>query len=165
MRFCLPAIIFSMLMSACGYHLVGHGDTPGAIPPDVNVVAVMGAGEAQKYVPTLRSKLTAADYTVISSEVKTQAQAVVRLTHNRELFVPSAYDRAGVATQYRMTLSGSVDVEQEGRVIWQSGPIVVQDDVYVTGSLASIEAARQRLKEDLGKEWVRRAWSKLRSGF
>lgn len=165
MKRALLACLLPLLLAACGYHLAGHGGEHGAIPADVRVVALTGAGEAQRYMPLMKSRLSAAGYTVAARAAEGEAGAVIRLTHSSEQFVPSAYDQSGIATQYRMILVGSVDVEQQGKVIWRSGPVTVQDEVYVTGSLASIEASRQRLKEDLAREWVRRAWSRLRSGF
>jgi len=80
-------------------------------------------------------------------------------------FNPSAYDAAGVATQYRMVYSGSLSLERGSGAIWQSGVMQRQGDVYVTGGPTSIEASRQRLLDDLREQWLQDALGRLRSGF
>jgi len=150
-----------MLLSGCGYHLVGHGDGTGAIPADVHAVALLGNDAAREVLPLLRDRLQQAGYDLNAE----QAEATLRVALQPEGFAPSAYDRAGVATQYRMAIAGSLVLEQDGAVIWQSGDLAVQDEIYVTAGPASIEASRQRFGEQLRNAWVHEAWSRLQSGF
>jgi len=158
---CLVLLMGGLMLGSCGYHLVGHGDGTGAIPADVHSVMLVGSSASRPYLPLLRDRLQRGGYTVGA----TQGEVTLRVAHQPERFVPSAYDRSGVATQYRLIVSGSVELEQGGRTIWRSGNISLQDDVYVTAGLASIEASHRRLADDLHKEWVRQVWSRLRSGF
>lgn len=149
------------LLPACGYHLVGHGEGAGAIPADVHAITLIASDASRPYLPQLRDRLQRAGYDLDTEK----SDATLRVSHQPESFTPSSYDRSGVATQYHMAVTGSLTLERDGKAIWQSGNITVQDDVYVTAGPASIEASRQRLAEDLRKEWVRQAWSRLQSGF
>jgi len=151
----------AMLLSACGYHLVGHGDGTGAIPADVHSIALISNDAAREALPLMRDRLQQAGYDLAAE----RPEATLRLMLQPESFAPSAYDRAGVATQYRMAIAGTLVLEQDGAVIWQSGNLAVQDEIYVTAGPASIEASRQRLGEQLRNTWVREAWSRLQSGF
>jgi len=151
----------TVLLSACGYHLVGHGDGAGAIPEDVHSIALISNEAAREALPLLRDRLQQAGYDLTAE----QPEATLRLMLQPATFAPSAYDRAGVATQYRMAVTGSLMLERDGAVIWQSGNLAVQDEVYVTAGPASIEASRQLLGEQLRNSWVREAWSRLQSGF
>lgn len=157
----LLAAMLMLLPAACGYHLVGHGEGTGAIPADVHAITLAVSDESRPYLPLLRDRLQRAGYDLEPA----RSDAILRVMHEPESFVPSAYDRSGVATQYHMAVTGSLILERNGRAIWQSGNITVQDDIYVTAGPASIEASRQRLAGDLRREWVRQAWSRLQSGF
>lgn len=154
-------LLGGLMLGSCGYHLVGHGEGTGAIPADVHSVMLIGSAASRPYLPLMRDRLERGGYRVGMR----QGEVTLRLSHQAEQFVPSAYDRSGVATQYRLTVSGSATLERGGKAIWRSGHVTVQDDVYVTAGLASIEASHRQLADDLHKEWVRRIWSRLRSGF
>ncbi|MDQ6981445.1 MAG: adenosylmethionine-8-amino-7-oxononanoate aminotransferase, partial [Mariprofundus sp.] len=91
--------------------------------------------------------------------------AMVHVNVPTPSFTPSAFSSAGVAPQYRMVLTGSVDVTRQEKTIWQSGNIQRRGDVFVTGGPTSIEASRERLLKDLSRQWLNDAVSRLRSGF
>lgn len=164
MRLFLPAL---MLLTSCGYHLVGQSGGTGAIPADVRTLSVVGSGEAQQMLTPLRQRLNSTRYSLIDHEsiADQEHHATVRLHVSPVAFNPSAYDAAGVAIQYSMVFSGSLQVERMDKVIWQSGTIQQLGDVYVTGGPTSIEASRQRLLRDLRKQWLQDAMGRLRSGF
>ncbi|PIP02832.1 MAG: adenosylmethionine-8-amino-7-oxononanoate aminotransferase, partial [Zetaproteobacteria bacterium CG23_combo_of_CG06-09_8_20_14_all_54_7] len=144
-----------MLLSSCGYHLVGHGEGTGAIPADVHTVTITGNADA-RLLSMLRQRLVSQRYQLIDGGAiaDTAHHALLHVQLNPLAFVPSAYDLSGVATQYRMTFTGSLMLEQDGKTLWQSGPIQRQGDVYVSGGPASIDASRTRLLSDLQKQWV-----------
>jgi len=163
-RMLLPAL---MLLTSCGYHLVGQGGGAGAIPADVRTLSIVGSGETQQILTPLHQRLNSERYALIDHDsiADEEHHATVRLHVSPVVFNPSAYDAAGVATQYRMVFSGSLQVERMDKVIWQSGTIQQMGDVYVTGDPTSIEASRERLLRDLRKQWLQDAVGRLRSGF
>lgn len=160
------ALLLMLLATGCGYHLVGHGGGQGAIPADVETLTITGNAEP-KLLLRMRQQLQSKRYRIVDSAPETDAEhhatLIVRLTTPR--FTPSAYDRSGIATQYRMLVSGTLQVERGGETIWQSGAIQRQGDVFVTGGPTSIEASRKRLQEDLTRTWLNDATGRIRSGF
>ncbi|PJA33504.1 MAG: adenosylmethionine-8-amino-7-oxononanoate aminotransferase [Zetaproteobacteria bacterium CG_4_9_14_3_um_filter_53_7] len=154
-------------LSGCGYHLVGHGSGAGAIPADVKTVTIAVNGDSQKVLSLLRQRLTSEAYalTDAADAIDEGTHAILRVNIAPLMFVPSAYDISGMATQYRMTYSGSLSVQRSGQNIWQSGNISQQGDVYESGGPASTEASKERLLRDLRQQWVTDALGRLRSGF
>jgi outer membrane lipopolysaccharide assembly protein LptE/RlpB len=163
-RILLPVL---MLLTSCGYHLVGHGDGTGVIPADVRTLSIVGSGEAQQLLAPLRQRLSSESFSLIDHDDLTDEEhhATLRLHLSPPAYNPSAYDVAGVAIQYTMVVSGSLQVDRRGEIIWQSGTIQRRGDVYVAGDPTSIEASRERLLRDLRKQWLQDAIGRLRSGF
>lgn len=162
-------IAIALLLSSCGYHLVGHGDGSGVIPEDVMTLSVEASGVAsQQMAVLLKRQLSASDhYKVVSPDevIDEQAHAVMRIEQASETFVPSAYDQSGLATQYRMTIQANVRLFRQGEKLWESGVISKYDDVFVAGGPAGIESSRKRSREDLQKEWLHAVWGRINSGF
>jgi len=150
--------LFGLLLASCGYHLVGHGG-PGLLAPDEQLTLVV-QGMPARDESRLRERLAAAGV-----QLTTHGDTVLFVRQQPARYVPSAYDRAGVATQYRMTISGEARLERAGKPVWESGPIVKRGDIYVAGGPASIEAARAQLEVDLQRQWRRDLLARLRSGF
>lgn len=163
--------MFALVLASCGYHLVGHGGDAGVIPADVKTVSLQAANEtAATLMPELKRYFsTKGDkgYELVDADKPHDAEvhADVRLEQASRQFVPSAYDRSGVATQYRMTISGNIRVYRAGKLLWESGAISESGDVYVTGGPVGVEASRSRIQRDLQKQWAARAWNRLSSGF
>ena len=163
-RILLPVL---MLLTSCGYHLVGHGDGMKVIPADVRTLSIVGSGETEQLLASLRQRLKSDSYSLIEHDdvADQEHHATLRLHVSPAAYSPSAYDAAGVAIQYTMLLSGSLQLDQKGEILWQSGTIQRQGDVYVAGDPSSIEASRERLLRDLRKQWLQDAIGRLRSGF
>lgn len=185
----LRALTLTLLLAVtgCGYHLIGHGGGSGAVPADVDTLVLVGSGDVAEVMVAFRQRLAGERYQLVSvdelaaaakatkGDASTQTETEGEDLHSRQAqllirlsspaFVPSAYDVSGIATQYRMTLTGSLTLDRQGEAIWQSGPITEQGDVFVSGDPASVEAARERLVEDLRKAWVADALGRFRSGF
>ncbi len=155
-----------LMLNSCGYHLAGHGNTVGAIAADVRTVSIVGNAEKNLLV-RFRQQLHSDAYSIVTDGdvADPEHHAVVHVNVPAPSFTPSAFSSAGVATQYRMILTGSVDVARQGKTVWQSGNIQRRGDVFVTGGPTSIEASRERLLKDLSKQWLNDAVSRLRSGF
>jgi len=175
-------MLAGLLLSSCGYHLVGQGNgqSGSAIPADVTSVSVESFSAAIDLATGLKRELSGSEsYKVVSAKAVTDqsvdgpvgapidesAHAVVRIEQLSESFVPSAYDVSGVATQYRMTLRGSIGIYRGDERVWVSGSISKSGDVFVAGGPSGIEASRKRIREDLVKEWVYAAASRIHSGF
>ncbi|MDT8375510.1 MAG: adenosylmethionine-8-amino-7-oxononanoate aminotransferase [Mariprofundaceae bacterium] len=160
-----------MTLASCGYHLVGHGDGTGVIPADVKTVSLQATNEVAKtLVPELRRHFSGGGgegYELVEADKAedSETHVAIRLEQASEQFVASAYDRSGVATQYRLTISGSIRVYRSSRLLWDSGMITESGDVFVTGGPSGAEASRSRLQRDLRRQWAARAWSRLSSGF
>jgi len=161
------ALLLTLSLGSCGYHLVGHGDgSGGAIPADVTVISLVGNAES-KLLSQLRQRLQSDRYAIIdASDIDDQTEhAMLHINIAALSFTPSAYGATGIATQYRMVFTGSLMLVKEGETIWQSGAISRQGDVFVAGGPTSIEASRERLLEDLHKQWLADAVGRIRAGF
>jgi outer membrane lipopolysaccharide assembly protein LptE/RlpB len=164
-------VITSLMLVSCGYHLMDRSDGAGVIPADVKTVSLQATNEtAETLMPQLkRHFLTKSDKGYELVDVgKTQdpeAHAAIRLEQASERFVPSAYDTTGVATQYRLIISGNIRIYRSGKLLWESGAISESGDVFVTGGPVGVEASRSRIQRDLRKQWATRAWKRLSSGF
>ncbi len=157
------AIFLSLLASSCGYHLAGQGR--GAVPDDVHSIAVIAVGEeARQLLPAMQRLVRDREEEFTLAEAD-ESDAQLHLESVNESFNPIAFNVSGVAVTYRLTLSGNLSLWQKGAKIWDSGTISTDGDVFVVGDPASTEALRQRLKQDLQKQWVRDAWRALSSGF
>jgi len=159
-------ILTLLLLTSCGYHLLGHGGGPGSVPADVHTVTIIGNADT-RVLSMLRQSLSSEHYQLVDGGVVTNMahHALLDVRISPLSFAPSAYDVLGVATQYKMILTGTLTLEQHGKTLWQSGPIQERGNVYVNGGPASIDASRARLLHNLEKQWVSDAVGRLRSGF
>jgi len=164
--FAAMAALLLLMLTSCGYHLVGHGGGTGAIPADVQTLSIAGNADGS-LLDMLRQRLKSERYQLVAAGSVNDAahHALLHVQLAPLSFVPSAYDVTGIATQYRMTFSGSLMLEQDGKTLWQSGRIQRQGDVYISGGPASIDASRTRLLNDLQRQWVSDAVGRVRSGF
>lgn len=167
-RFFLFVVLLAWFLSSCGYRLSGQaGSEVAAFPASARVIGLEIESENRHWQLQIRRDLGVllqqSGYILAGSEHLADADIRLRLKPDR--FFPSAYDNAGIATQYRLVLSGEATVERHGTIYWRGGQISVQGDVFVSGGPASIEAQRRRLEDDLRREWLGRLWASLRSGF
>lgn len=164
--FAAMAALLLLTLTSCGYHLVGHGGGTGAIPSDVRTLSIVGNAD-QLLLDMLRQRLRSERYELVAAGPVHDAahHALLNVRISPVSFVPLAYDVTGIATQYRMTFSGALMLEQDGKTLWQSGLIQRQGDIYISGGPASIDASRTRLQSDLQKQWVSDAVGRVRSGF
>jgi len=155
-----------LMLASCGYHLVGHGNGSGAIPADIKTVSISGNADAT-LLSQFRQRLHSEQFVIIDADSVTDRSrhASVVINMSPLVFTPSTFDANGAATQYRMMMAGSISIEQDNDTLWQSGLIQRQGDVFVTGGPTSIEASRQRLQDDLSKQWLNDAIGRIHSGF
>jgi len=164
MRGAIVATMFclTLVLSACGYHLAGQGR--GAVPEDVHIVHVTGTDESSHSILAAWRRYVS-DHAKGFVVGKDNADAELRLGAFNESFNPVTFDASGVAITYRFSRSASISLWRKGVRIWSSGAISVQGDVYAVGGPTSIDASKDRLRRDLDRQWIRKAWLKLSSGF
>jgi len=160
----LVIALICLMLSSCGYHLMGMGR--GVVPEDVQVVRVVGAGGNERFMSSWLSYVRDnALYNVIAAASDQEAGAEMHVGRLAESMAPITYDASGIITVERMTLSGEVSLWRNNESIWDSGAISVFEDIDVTGSPTAIESAKTRIRSDLETQWIRQAWLKLSSGF
>lgn len=161
----LVAVSVCLLLSACGYHLMGTGR--GAVPADVQVVRVVNSGNSDRFGTAWVSFMRdhASGYRIISASSEDKADAELHVGKLSESLVPITFDASGLETVDRMTLSGELSLWRDGESVWNSGPVSAYEDVNVTGGPTAIESAKRRIRSDLETQWMQQAWLKLSSGF
>ncbi|MDQ6966181.1 MAG: hypothetical protein Q9M23_04570, partial [Mariprofundaceae bacterium] len=148
--FLLPCL----LLSACGYHLMGMGQ--GVVPTDVQVVRVIGAGGDERFSENLLAFMRDnANYKVIGGASEQEADAELHVSRLSESLATITYDASGIATVDRMSLTGEMSLWQENARIWHSGTISAYEDVDVAGGPTAIESAKTRIRSDLETQWMR----------
>jgi len=169
MRVRLTALVLTLLLTSCGYHLVGQDSGRGAIPKDVSTISMRAEGALARSLATgLKHRLETGDrYTFIGEKEQRDesTHAEIGIDQVSESFVASAYDQAGVAAQYRMNLKARVRIFRSGQAVWNGGLLSMAGDVFVAGGPAGIEASRERIRNDLKREWIQEASDRIRSGF
>ncbi len=157
----VAASCLTLILGACGYHLAGRGR--GAVPEDVHIVRVTGAKTSHGLLSAFRRYVSnhADGFTV----GKKGASAELRMGTISESFAPVTFNASGVAVSYRLSRSGSISLWRKDVRLWDSGPISAQGVVYAVGGPSSIEASKNRLRRDLDRQWIRKAWMSLSSGF
>ncbi len=160
----LAVLTLCLLLSSCGYHLMGMGR--GMVPADVEVVRIMGAGDNDRFLSKWQAYVRDnASYNVISAAAEGEADAELHTGRLSESLTPITYDAIGIVSVERMTLSGEVSLWRNDERIWSSGVISAFEDVDVSGGPTSIKSAKVRIRSDLETQWIQQAWLKLSSGF
>ncbi|WP_038249293.1 LPS-assembly lipoprotein LptE [Ghiorsea bivora] len=160
-------LFFALLLSSCGYHLVGQGDG-SVIPSGVQSAWLETGSTAQEQA--LRLELAALwqenEHLPVLDDVKpSQTHITVRLEQVRETFSPIGFDAAGLAVQYRLSISATLRMYQDNSLIWQARGILVSADVFAGDDPSVIESERARLTKQLQTSWARAALARLQSGF
>ncbi len=170
------ALVLSLLLSACGYHLVGQGKsavipqgtTSATLLSDGSRLGKILLGELQQQwlqkasLPSLHDKNP-------SQNLDTR-HVTLRIESPNETFIPVAFDGSGLAIQYRLSVTGVLNMYQENTLIWRSGVISSNADIFGDASAlannpTAIEAERETLVEQLRKQWAQEALARLQSGF
>jgi len=160
----LLTVSLCLMLSACGYQLMGMGR--GVVPADVQVVRVIGAGDDERFISSLMAYMRDnASYSVIGGASDKQADAELHVSQLSESLASITFDASGIATVDRMTLSGEMSLWRDDAQIWRSDSITAYEDVDVSGGPTTIESAKTRIRSDLETQWMRQAWLKLSSGF
>jgi len=160
----LAVFSLCLLLSSCGYHLMGMGR--GVVPVDVQVVRMMDGGNDTGFLSKWQAYVRDnASYNVIPAAAEGEADAEMHTGRLSESLAPITYDAIGIISVERMTLSGEVSLWRNDERIWSSGVISAFEDVDVSGGPTTIESAKVRIRSDLETQWIRQAWLKLSSGF
>ena len=161
LAFCL------MLLSGCGYHLVGQGES-NVIPEGVHTANLTtNAGVQGKLLLAELHQLWTQN-TSLPALSKKDPQVMLRIEGANNTFIPIAYDASGLAIQYKLSVSGILNMYKDDTLIWSSSIIVVDATVFGDASSNNpsvVEAERQTLQEQLYLQWAQDALARLQSGF
>ncbi|HID36846.1 MAG TPA: hypothetical protein EYP39_05650 [Ghiorsea sp.] len=168
----LLTLTLVVLLTSCGYHLVGQGKS-NVIPEQVVSASLTSQGAAQD--KALLAELRQAwiqrkSLPVLQDKTQNTQHVSLRIESASEVFTPVAFNVSGLAIQYRLSVSASLKMYQNNALIWQSGLVVSSADIFgdaaaLTNNPASIEAERETLLEQLRKQWAQDALARLQSGF
>ncbi len=161
------SLLISLLLSACGYHLVGQGKST-VIPEGVSSATLVASSgsEAGALFPELiflwqRNQALPQ----LTADQTAENHVTLRIEQAGTEFIPIAYDANGLASHYRLQISGRLNMYQHSGLIWQSGVISVHANVFGDSNPSVIEAERERLTEQLRQRWAKEALNRLLSGF
>ncbi|MDQ7004845.1 MAG: hypothetical protein Q9N67_08010 [Ghiorsea sp.] len=166
-------LVVTLMLTSCGYHLVGQGKS-NVIPEGVESASLtsQGAQQDKALLAELRQAWMQRDALPSLNVEAAEAQKHVslRIEGASEAFTPVAFDASGLAIQYRLSVSGILQMYQDSKLIWGSGQVVSSADIFgdaaaLTNNPASIEAEREALIEQLRKQWAQDALARLQSGF
>lgn len=168
----LLILTLASLLTSCGYHLVGRGESK-VIPDDVISASLTSQGTQQDkaLLAELRQAwLQRESLPSLQAKVVAQKHVSLRIESSSEAFTPVAFNASGLAIQYRLSVSGVLQMYQDNKLIWGSGQVVSSADIFgdaaaLTNNPASIEAEREALIEQLRKQWAQDALARLQSGF
>jgi len=154
-----------ILITSCGYHLVGSGNAISGATETVVVVADSPLGQQAKRM-LLQQMAENPRYRFVAAEDK--PHAILHIQKLDESWSTQGFDNNGVANRYQMALHGSLWLQppanNEGNG-WRSGTIQRQEELFASGGPVAIEANRSQLRRQLLTRWVQAAINRLRSGF
>ncbi|MDQ6988601.1 MAG: hypothetical protein Q9M19_01870 [Mariprofundaceae bacterium] len=161
-------LVLSMMFTACGYHLVGQGG--GSVIPDTVQTAQLDTLDGLEY-QALRTELQhrwsqQAHFPALQGETEPSKQHItLRLEQVQISFVAIAFDAAGLAIQYRLQVAGVLNMYQQHALLWGTGRLSVQAEVFAADNPSAIEAERAQLLLTLRQTWANEAIKRLKSGF
>lgn len=158
------SLAFTMLISSCGYHLVGQGDGAGVIEQGGEVIILPAAGLSASWYAELQRQL-GRDYQLVDVNQKDAGAYRVKLSGASEQLNPVAYDASGIAVQYQLVLSASMQVIRGSEIVWESSAVAVAGDIYASGGPVEIASQREKVAAELYREWTRKMLTHMRSGF
>jgi len=162
-------LIVSLLLTSCGYHLVGQGDGKSRVIPDAVTTAALQS-VAGKYGKVLLAELRTLwkqhdSFPTLQVSEDNEHHVILRIEGAKTRLTPVAFSAAGLAIQYRLTVSAVLNMYQGHRQIWGSGLVLVEADVFEGNDPSVTEAERERLTEQLNEAWAKKAMARLQSGF
>ncbi|MDQ7002807.1 MAG: hypothetical protein Q9N02_09005 [Ghiorsea sp.] len=161
------ALLLTLLLSSCGYHLVGQGEST-VIPHGVETAWLEADASSQGQALQLELAALWQENSRLPAlhDVKpNKAHVTVRIEQVHETFSPIGFDAAGLAVQYRLSISATLRMYQAGSLIWQASGVLVSADVFAGNDPSVIESERARLTKQLQISWAKSALARLQSGF
>lgn len=157
----------SLLLTSCGYHLIGQG-TSSVIPSGVSSASLeQNSGEHGKQLLVELQYLWKNDDSLptLQPPESEQEHIVFRIEQASNTFSAMGFDASGLAIQYRVQISGVLSMYQKDTLMWQSGVILSNADIYIGADPSIAEAERERLTGQLEQQWAQDAFARLKSGF
>jgi len=153
-----------LLMTACGYHLVGQGKAT-VIPDGVTSARLTSMDAEQVLLPELMQRWQQDDNLPMLKAGAGETHVTLRIEQLTESFLPIAFDASGLAIQYRLQLQAWLKMYQLDSLIWTSGTVVVSANVFGVDNPSVVEAERLKLAKVLRQKWAKEAMNRLKSGF
>ena len=166
MRF-VCTLTFVLLLGGCGYHLVGQGESK-VIPSEVQTAWLETDASAKNKALLLELEVLwqGNKHLPALNDVKeNKTHVTVRIEQISENFTPIGFDAAGLAVQYRLSISATLRMYQDSSLIWKADGVLVSADVFAGDDPSVIESERARLTKQLQTSWARAALARLQSGF
>ncbi len=164
-------LLLALLLSSCGYHLVGQGQSH-VIPHDTRTVTLQTTPSTlgKILLAELRAQWLQRESLPHLQEGSGKTHVTLRIENPEQAFTPVAFDASGLAIQYRLSVSGVLRMYQEHSLIWQSGLVTSSADIFgdaaaLSNNPASVEAEREALEEQLHQKWAQDVLARLQSGF
>ncbi|MDQ6953566.1 MAG: hypothetical protein Q9M15_08570 [Mariprofundaceae bacterium] len=157
----------ALILSACGYHLVGQGGISNVVPKDAVALQVQILSGDDALLAVAEKSLVQRMALPLFKKNDESKDAVLHIyiEHAQESMRATSFDGSGVANQYRLTISGRMRVLYQDKERWQSGVVAVQGDVFATGGAVVIEAQRESVAKSLRTQWIQQVLQRMYSGF
>ena len=164
-------LALALMLTSCGYHLVGQGKS-NVIPQKVTTANLQAPPSTlgKILLGELRQQWLQRDALPTLQRGSGATYVTLRIESPNEAFTPVAFNASGLAIQYRLSVSGVLNMYRENSLIWRSGSVSSSADIFgdaaaLTNNPASIEAERETLQEQLYQQWAKDALARLQSGF
>ncbi|MDX8381545.1 MAG: hypothetical protein R8M14_05480 [Ghiorsea sp.] len=168
----LLCLCLSLSLNACGYHLVGQGESSVILKGVTTASLSNNAGmNGQMLLSELRQRwIQNSSLPTLEEDESGKQHIIMRVENATETFTPVAFDSSGLAIQYRLSVLGVLNMYQENTLIWSSSLVSSSADIFGDASAlannpTSIEAEKETLVEQLREKWAQDSLARLLSGF
>lgn len=141
-------VLLSVCLAGCGYSLAGRGSF---LPASIKVIAVplftnnTNVFELERRVTEkVRGELSGRGKYRVEASTNPPHDAVLSGVITAVALAPSAFNAAGQATRYVLTLTASVELKmagEDGKVIWANPSLQFREEYDVTSSTQASDAA------------------------
>lgn len=169
-RLILAVFIF---LSGCGYHVMGAGTGGGGAP--AGGAAPLGGADAisipffenRSSKPYVESVITAAfaEEFMKSVDLKADASSALVGTVIGYKLTPLAFTENDVVSEYRVTVSLLVRVENGGKVAWEETIEDYEDFAVSSVSIARTKDAEARAVKKIASDMARTIKERVMGGF
>ena len=146
------AIVLSLLLAGCGFHL----RSALSLPPDLGPVQVEGQGRYSQLADALLLSLQRAGATVVEGRGPDEEIARLRILSERWASTPISIDARGRAQEYTLRYAVVFElVDAEGEdVVPQQAVELARDYVRSPSDLTGADSERELLSREMQRDMV-----------